>query len=67
MTGAGSGMGLEMCRRFAEEGASVVAADVSEEGLGRAGEVGSVCAFKTDVSSADDVGGIIVALAEELF
>ena len=39
VTGAGSGMGLEMSRRFAEEGASVVAAEAarptSSRGFGR--------------------------------
>ena len=64
MTGAGSGMGLEMSRRFAEEGASVVAADVSEEGLRRAEEAEGVSVVRADVSSAEDVDGMIGAAIE---
>ena len=64
VTGAGSGMGLEMSRRFAEEGASVVAADVSEEGLRRAEEAEGVSVVKADVSSAEDVDGMIGAAIE---
>ena len=64
VTGAGSGMGLEMSRRFAEEGASVVAADVSEEGLRRAEEAEGVSVVRADVSSAEDVDGMIGAAIE---
>ena len=63
MTGAGSGMGLEMSRRFAEE-ASVVAAEVSEEGLRRAEEAEGVSVVRADVSSAEDVDGMIRAAVE---
>jgi NAD(P)-dependent dehydrogenase (short-subunit alcohol dehydrogenase family) len=59
VTGAGSGIGLQISRRFAEEGLSVVASDVSEEGLTRAEEVEGVFTVKADVSSADDVEGMI--------
>ena len=64
VTGAGSGMGLEMSRRFAEEGASVVAADVSEEGLRRVEEAEGVSVVRADVSSAEDVDGMIGAAIE---
>ena len=37
VTGAGSGIGLKMARRFAEVGASVVASDITDEGLKHAG------------------------------
>ena len=64
VTGAGSGMGLEMSRRFAEQGASVVAADVSEEGLSRAEAAEGVSVVRADVSSALDVEGMIEAAIE---
>ena len=64
VTGAGSGIGLETSRRFAEQGASVVAADVSEEGLGRAGKTEGVSVVRADVSSAQDVEGMIGAAIE---
>jgi len=59
VTGAGSGIGLEMSRRFAEQGASVVAADVSEEGLRRAEAAEGVSVVRADVSSAHDVEGMV--------
>jgi NAD(P)-dependent dehydrogenase (short-subunit alcohol dehydrogenase family) len=64
VTGAGSGIGLEMSRRFAEEGASVVASDVSEEGLRRTEDVEGVSVVRVDVSSAEDVEGMIGAAIE---
>jgi NAD(P)-dependent dehydrogenase (short-subunit alcohol dehydrogenase family) len=64
VTGAGSGIGLEMARRFAEVGASVVAADMSEEGLKRAEEVEGVSIVRANVSSAEDVEGMIGAAIE---
>ena len=64
VTGAGSGIGLQISRRFAEEGISVVASDASEEGLRRADEVEGGFTVKADVSSADDVEGMIGAEAE---
>jgi len=64
VTGAGSGIGLTISRLFAEQGASVVAADISEEGLGRAGETEGVSVVKADVSSARDVEGMVGAAIE---
>ena len=55
---------MEMSRRFAEEGASVVAADVSEEGLRRAEEAEGVSVVRADVSSAEDVDGMIRSAVE---
>ena len=51
VTGAASGFGRRAAQRFAEEGASVVAADVSEEGLSRAGDAEGVSVVRADVSS----------------
>ncbi|NRQ35232.1 3-oxoacyl-ACP reductase [Nonomuraea sp. NN258] len=55
ITGAGSGIGLATARRFAQEGAKVVCADVDEEsGSKAAAEVGGMF-VKADVTSEDDV------------
>lgn len=60
VTGAASGFGEAIARRFAAEGASVVAADVNLPGAQRvAGEIvaagGSAVAAETDVSKSADV------------
>jgi len=57
VTGAGSGFGEGIAKRFAEEGAKVVIADIDESDAGRVvttiGEAGgSAKAIKTDVSDA---------------
>ncbi|GAA2206179.1 3-oxoacyl-ACP reductase [Nonomuraea monospora] len=55
ITGAGSGIGLATARRFADEGAKVVCADIDEEsGVKAAAEVGGLFT-KVDVTSEDDV------------
>lgn len=67
VTGAGSGMGQAMVHRFVEEGARVVAADVSgaqEETAARAGPNSVAC--QADVSSSADVQRMI-GLALERF
>ncbi|MFC4535827.1 3-oxoacyl-ACP reductase [Sphaerisporangium dianthi] len=55
ITGAAGGIGLATARRFAEEGAKVVCADLDEEGGAKiAEEVGGIF-VRTDVTSEDDV------------
>ncbi|MEU7853692.1 3-oxoacyl-ACP reductase [Nonomuraea sp. NPDC049141] len=55
ITGAAGGIGLATARRFAEEGAKVVCADVDEEaGTKAASEVGGIF-VKVDVTSEEDV------------
>jgi NAD(P)-dependent dehydrogenase (short-subunit alcohol dehydrogenase family) len=60
VTGAASGIGLALARRFAVEGMKVVMADVEERALARAtemvrGEGATVLATRVDVSRAEDV------------
>ncbi|WP_169950227.1 3-oxoacyl-ACP reductase [Microbispora sp. H11081] len=65
ITGAGSGIGLATARRFAQEGAKVVVADLDEEaGAKAAGEVGGLF-VKVDVADEDDVARMYRTAAEE--
>lgn len=71
VTGGAGGMGRAICRRFAENGASLVVADVDTAGgeaaVEQANEVGGEAVFvKTDVASSDDVAAM-VAVATERF
>ena len=68
ITGAGSGFGEGIAKRFAAEGAKVVVADINAEGAKRvADEIGDAAvAITTDVTSAADVAAMI-AVAEESF
>jgi short-subunit dehydrogenase len=60
VTGAGNGIGRELTLALLEKGASVVAADIDEKGLGRtlslAGGGSAVSAQAVDISSAESVG-----------
>lgn len=67
VTGAGSGMGAASAKLFCEEGALVIAADVSGRQADIAREAGPNCvACHADVSKASDVRAM-VALAVEKF
>ena len=63
VTGAASGFGEGMVRRFAEEGAQVVVADLNDKGAARvAGEIGeSAIAVQTDVSIRSEMDELIYA------
>jgi NAD(P)-dependent dehydrogenase (short-subunit alcohol dehydrogenase family) len=66
ITGAASGIGRETARRFAEEGANVVVADLAEEpGRQAADEVGGIY-VRADVTDPDDVRGMYREAAERL-
>lgn len=67
ITGAGSGMGAAMARRFAGEGAKVVCADISGKQVDVAAAIGSAAVgVHADVSDEADVQRMI-ATAEEAF
>ena len=55
VTGAGSGIGLATVRRFADEGANVVAVDVDVSAGDKAAEEAGGVFVQADVSVADDV------------
>ena len=66
VTGAGSGFGAGILRRFIEEGARVLAVDVNEEGLALiASETGAI-AHRADVADAASVAGMAAA-AQQAF
>lgn len=63
ITGAASGFGEGMARRFAEEGAKVVVADLNQRGADRvAREIGgNAIAVTTDVSLRSDIDAMVSA------
>ncbi len=66
VTGAGSGIGLATVRRFAAEGARVVAVDIAAEaGRAAADEVGGIF-IACDVSDEDAVRELFARVADEL-
>ncbi len=66
ITGGASGIGAGTVRRFVEEGAKVLIADLdAEKGEALAAELGGATAFlRTDVSKEEDVAAMIAEAAE---
>jgi NAD(P)-dependent dehydrogenase (short-subunit alcohol dehydrogenase family) len=71
ITGAASGIGLETARRFAAEGASVVCADLDEEGADRTAaelvEAGGAAVGMGANVAIDEDAAAMVAKAEDTF
>lgn len=67
ITGAGSGFGAAMARRFAEEGASVIVADVDEAAAQKVADaLPEAIAVRADVTNTDEVAAMVSA-AEDRF
>jgi NAD(P)-dependent dehydrogenase (short-subunit alcohol dehydrogenase family) len=66
VTGAGSGIGLATVRRFADEGANVVAVDVDADAGGRAAQEAGGVFVRADVSDQADVARAF-AVAQETY
>lgn len=63
ITGAGSGMGAEMAKLFAKEGAKIVGVDINEERMQQVSDEikadhGQVCMQKADISQLDAVQAV---------
>ena len=64
VTGGGRGLGAGYCRELAAEGASVVVADITEEGAREVtDEIGGL-AVKVDVSDEASVQSMVAAAVE---
>jgi NAD(P)-dependent dehydrogenase (short-subunit alcohol dehydrogenase family) len=64
VTGGASGIGLELCTRFIEDGAYVVLSDVNEEACrDHAARLGAMPVV-ADVSREEDVAGLVAAAIE---
>jgi NAD(P)-dependent dehydrogenase (short-subunit alcohol dehydrogenase family) len=59
ITGAGKGIGMAVVKRLLAEGAQVVGAEVSQEGLAALGELPGVLAVATDVTQQADIDRLV--------
>jgi pyridoxal 4-dehydrogenase len=65
VTGAAQGIGRAVAQKLAHEGATLVLADLNEEGVERAAsELADATAVRTDVGSPDDVQRLVDATLE---
>ena len=64
ITGAASGIGEAVARRYLEEGAQVVAVDVKEDAQRFADVADRVLALKADVTKREDIEKIVARTVE---
>lgn len=64
VTGGATGIGRALCRRFAQEGAQVVVADMDEQGATEVAESINGLAVKCDVSREADVQQLVASATE---
>lgn len=64
VTGGATGIGRALCRRFAQEGAQVVVADIDEQGATEVAESIAGLAVKTDVSIEAEVIQLVAKATE---
>jgi|TARA_B100000315_G_C14595329_1_gene598666 pyridoxal 4-dehydrogenase len=67
VTGGAQGIGEAICRRLADDGATVVVADINGEGsvAVATGLSGSAVAFQVDVGDADEVAALFAMVQED--
>jgi len=65
ITGGASGMGAAMAKLFAQEGATVIAADINEDNLAKISELDHVEGMKLDVSSDENWAEVTKAIVEK--
>jgi NAD(P)-dependent dehydrogenase (short-subunit alcohol dehydrogenase family) len=65
VTGGATGIGRALCRRFAQEGARLVVADLDEQGATEVAESVAGLAVKTDVSVEADVVQLVAKATEK--
>lgn len=65
VTGGGSGIGAAVARGMAAEGARVVIADRDGEAADRVAETTGGMAVRVDITSADEVDGVVAAVARD--
>lgn len=67
VTGSARGIGFTIAQRFAQAGAAVVLCDVDAAGVSQAaaGMPGKAIGVKTDVTSADDIAGLLDTTVKE--
>lgn len=61
VTGGGAGIGLAIVQRFVDEGAKVVAADVTDSGVAAAAAIPGVVSVRADVARQADVDALVAA------
>jgi len=66
VTGAASGMGREIARRFAAEGAALALLDLNEDGVREVGDALSMASYRCNVADRDEVNRVVTAAGEAL-